>query len=579
MRRVERPVGQREVDAAARDLRQLSRARRRDPGRARRPASGPGAGGAAAGSRRPPADHRLREPVPPRDSARARAGRGRGAVARAGDRPGDGGHPCPPDARAPGHPRAAVATLAGDVLRRRAAAREHRPHLRRRLPDPLARRAHHRARCREPPDRRGSRPRGARAGRGDPRDVSRCRRPRRRGHPGRHARRGTGRGMSGPSPARELVLDNACIVRRYDVISGAVRIRDGVTVDVAAGPARTPAALDLEGDWLLPGIVELHTDVLERHATPRPGVHWPALAAAVAHDAQLAAAGITTVLDSLALGYVVDDGRRPRDPRPLVEALRRTQAAGLLRCEHLLHLRCEVSTEHVLALFEPLANDPMVRLVSLMDHTPGQRQFTSLAKYREYHQGKYGLSDAQMESMIVHRHEDQERYGAAHRAAIADLCRKHGVTLASHDDATVAHVEEAVATGVAIAEFPTTLEAARAAHAAGLAVVGGAPNLVLGRSHSGNVSVADLAAQRLVDVLSSDYVPASALPGAFLLHLRHGIPLPEAVATVSATPARRVGLEDRGEISPGLRADLVRARLLGDLPVVVAAWRAGERIA
>lgn len=376
-----------------------------------------------------------------------------------------------------------------------------------------------------------------------------------------------------------LALTNARVVLRHEVIVGGVRIRDGAITEVAAGRARSPSALDLEGDWLLPGIVELHTDVLERHAAPRPGVQWPALRAVVAHDAQLAAAGITTVLDSLALGYVVDDGRRPHDPRPLVEAVRRTQTTGLLRCEHFLHLRCEVSTEQVLALFEPFASDPMVRLVSLMDHTPGQRQFTSLAKYREYHQGKFELSDAQMETMIARRYEDQARYGARHRAAIADLCRKHGLTLASHDDATVEHVEEAIGAGTAIAEFPTTLEAARAAHAAGLAVVMGAPNLVLGRSHSGNVSTADLATQGLLDVLSSDYVPTSALHGAFLLHLHHGTPMPEAVATVTTTPARRIGLEDRGEIAPGQRADLLRVRVAGDLPVVVAAWRAGERIA
>jgi len=130
-----------------------------------------------------------------------------------------------------------------------------------------------------------------------------------------------------------------------------------------------------------------------------------------------------------------------------------------------------------------------------------------------------------------------------------------------------------------IAEFPTTLEAARAAKAYGLAVIAGAPNLVMGRSHSGNVSVAELATTGLLDILSSDYVPASALHGAFLLHQRHGLSLPDAIACVTSTPAERVGLDDRGEIAPGRCADLVRVRVVDDLPLVVAVWRDGRRVA
>jgi alpha-D-ribose 1-methylphosphonate 5-triphosphate diphosphatase len=259
--------------------------------------------------------------------------------------------------------------------------------------------------------------------------------------------------------------------------------------------------------------------------------------------------------------------------------MRAAQEAGLLRSEHFLHMRCEVSTEWVLRDFEPFAADPMVRLVSLMDHTPGQRQFVRVEKYREYNQGKYGLSDVQMDELIEKRLADQARYGERHRAAIVALCQKRGLTLASHDDATAAHVEEAVAEGIAVAEFPTTLEAARAARGYGLAIVAGAPNLVCGGSHSGNVSAAELAAHGLLDVLSSDYVPASALHGAFLLHVRHGVPLPAAVAAVSLTPAQRVGLDDRGEIAPGKRADLIRARAVDDVAVVGAVWREGERIA
>lgn len=376
----------------------------------------------------------------------------------------------------------------------------------------------------------------------------------------------------------DLLVTNARIVAPQATFRGTVRAVAGTIADVAPGGTAAPGALDFRGEYLLPGLVELHTDMLEKHVVPRPGVTWPAIAAVVDHDAQLAAAGITTVLDGLAVGYVVDTEERPRNPQSFAEAIRTAQSRSLLRAEHFLHMRLEVSTAYVVDDFEPFATDPLVRLVSLMDHTPGQRQFVNVDKYREYNQGKYGLSDREIEALIAKRREDQAQYGERHRAAIILLCHKHGLPLASHDDATLRHVEEAVQAGAVIAEFPTTLEAARAARAYGLAVVAGAPNLVLGRSHSGNVSAAELAAQGLLDVLSSDYVPASALQAAFVLH-ELGVRLPEAIATVTATPARCVALADRGEIAPGKRADLVRVRVVEGLPVVQAVWRGGQRVA
>ena len=375
------------------------------------------------------------------------------------------------------------------------------------------------------------------------------------------------------------VFSNARIVTPDEVFLGTAVVEDGMITAVEPDRVSARRGEDLGGDYLVPGVVELHTDVLERHAIPRPGVQWPAVPAVLAHDSQLVGAGITTVFDSLAIGYLVDTGQRPRDPRPLVEAIRTAQQSGLLRADHYLHMRCEVSTELVVQDFAPFAGDPLVRLVSLMDHAPGQRQFVSVEKYRQYNQGRFGLTDAQLDALIQRRLEEQGRYADDHRAAITALCRKHGLPVASHDDATAAHVDEALQAGAVIAEFPTTLEAAQAAHDYGLAVLAGAPNLVRGHSHSGNVSAAELAARGLLDVLSSDYVPASVLHGAFLLHLQHGMTLPRAIATVSATPAHRVGLEDRGAIAPGRRADLVRVRVQGDVVAVRGVWCRGERVA
>jgi len=244
-----------------------------------------------------------------------------------------------------------------------------------------------------------------------------------------------------------------------------------------------------------------------------------------------------------------------------------------------LHLRCEVSDPNVVELFERYVDEPSLALVSLMDHTPGQRQWHDLERYRTFHQGRSEASPEDFDAMVRRRLEEQARYAQAHRAAIVGLARAHGPTLASHDDTTVEHVAEARADGCAISEFPTTLAAAEAARAHGMAIVAGAPNVVLGGSHSGNVAAEELGGADLLDGLSSDYVPVSLMHAAFRFHDRFGWALERALEVVSAGPARMLGLDDRGALAPGLRADLVRVRRAGEVPAVVGVWREGRRVA
>ena len=376
----------------------------------------------------------------------------------------------------------------------------------------------------------------------------------------------------------DLVLDNVRLVLRDRVVEGHLVCRDGRIAEIGDGRTGVASSLDLDGDFLLPGLVELHTDNLERHVAPRPNVRWPMMPALLAHDAQLAAAGITTVLDALA---IVDRGESPVRGSILHEAALTIAAAkedGLLRADHLLHLRCEVSYAEVVEACEQLIGGPLVRLISLMDHTPGQRQFTKVEHYYAYYQGKFGYSAADMEALVERRMADQRLYADVNRRRVVALCRSRRLALASHDDATVEHVMESLDLGMTMAEFPTTLEAAGLAHERGMAVIMGAPNVVRGASHSGNVSARALAAERTLDILSSDYVPSSLLHAAFLLSDDQGIDLSAAVAMVSATPAQAIGLDDRGEIAIGRRADLVRVRLVGEFPVVREVWRAGSRI-
>jgi alpha-D-ribose 1-methylphosphonate 5-triphosphate diphosphatase len=373
-------------------------------------------------------------------------------------------------------------------------------------------------------------------------------------------------------------IRNARIVTAEEVFTGGIQIQQGRITRLDHGTSGLTGD-DWHGDYLLPGLVELHTDNLEKHLMPRPKVSWPVLPAILAHDAQIAAAGITTVLDAVAVGDIEPDSVRTQTLHTCVEGISEARSAGLLRADHLLHLRLELAEPDLLGLFSPFLENDSLRLVSLMDHTPGQRQWTDLEHYRTYVTGKRGWSHQKVDQMLGILRERQQSHVKQNREKIVQLCRlqQRQIPLATHDDTTREHVSEGVRDGVHISEFPTTLDAARFAREQGLSIVMGAPNRVRGGSHSGNVSAAELAQQNLLDILSSDYVPASLLHAGFLLQ-EDGYSLPKAIATISARPASDLGLTDRGEIAEGLRADILRVRLIGQYPVVIAAWRQGHQI-
>jgi alpha-D-ribose 1-methylphosphonate 5-triphosphate diphosphatase len=375
----------------------------------------------------------------------------------------------------------------------------------------------------------------------------------------------------------ETVFHNARIVLPDEVIRGSVAVADGLITAIDSGPARTGE--DFDGDYLIPGLVELHTDHLESHYRPRPSVFWNPLGALQAHDTQIAGSGITTVFDAVRIGSDPETPGMGDHVQVLVDAIAQGVDDGRLRADHLIHLRCELPAHDVVSDFERFVDQKLVKLASVMDHTPGQRQYQTVQKYIDYYKERMHLSDAQMEAFIAERHAEQALYSAKHRKAILERGLAAGIAFASHDDATEAHVAESLADGVSIAEFPTTLLAAEASHKAGLAVLMGAPNVVRGGSHSGNVSAVELARDGCLDVLSSDYVPIALVHAAFMLPgLAGNVSLAEAIGMVSATPAKAAHLSDRGEIVAGKRADLVRVSLLDDMPVIRGVWRQGHRV-
>jgi alpha-D-ribose 1-methylphosphonate 5-triphosphate diphosphatase len=379
----------------------------------------------------------------------------------------------------------------------------------------------------------------------------------------------------------ELILSNARIVLVDRVIErGWLAVIDGRICEIGEG-APPRSGEDFSGDLLIPGLVELHTDHLEAHFMPRPKVYWDPLAAVVSYDSQLAVSGITTVLDSLRVSREEGEHDQEGQADLLANAIATARNADLLRADHFLHLRCEMPMPLVIPDASRLLRRPDVRLISLMDHTPGQRQFRDEEKLRTYYRGKKsGMTDAELDVYFESRHSFQVAYAESNRRRLVEIAKAHAVPMASHDDTIDEHVAEAIEIGVSIAEFPTTFEAAGQLHAAGVKVLMGAPNLVRGGSHSGNVATADLARMGVLDIMSSDYLPASLLLAA--LRLPDAVPsidLAAAVRTVTKSPAEAVGLADRGEVAVGKRADLVRVHVAAGLPVTRAVWRSGRRVA
>jgi alpha-D-ribose 1-methylphosphonate 5-triphosphate diphosphatase len=379
----------------------------------------------------------------------------------------------------------------------------------------------------------------------------------------------------------DVILANAMLVLPEQTLHGALHIKDGAIASIDHGAGVPAGAIDCEGDLLMPGLIELHTDNLERHIEPRPRVNWPHASAIIAHDGELASTGITTVFDALRVGSITSSAKANYGEyaRGLADEILALRAAGALRISHYLHLRAEVCSETLIDELAKFGPEDGIGIVSLMDHTPGQRQFRDLTQLRAYVCGKHGLSEHEFENHVAGQIALSQRLGAAHEAAAVANARRYGAVLASHDDTTAAQVEVSAQHGVTFAEFPTSHEAAQACHAAGIKVMMGAPNLIRGGSHSGNVAASALAQSDLLDILSSDYVPSALLSSALMLGDIWGN-IARGVACVTSAPAIAAGLNDRGRIEIGLRADLVHVRRINaGAATPRSTWVAGKRVA
>lgn len=342
---------------------------------------------------------------------------------------------------------------------------------------------------------------------------------------------------------------------------GALCIEDGRIAEISETPV-AGAAIRGGGLLLMPGFVDMHGDMIEREVEPRPGVRMPMELGLRDLDRRLKVSGVTTGYAAVSFNPKSSYGhlRSYEHSTAMLRALR--DMRPVLKVDHRVHARFEVTYPRALAVVEELIAEGTVDLVSLTDHTPGQGQYRDLERLRARTAAEKGLSEEEAEAVLRERIEEKRRgVGdlAATLEAISGSCAAHGIGLASHDDDTAGKVALMVSLGAAISEFPVTMEAAEEARARGLVTAMGAPNALRGESYSGNLSARDAHAAGLLDILAADYHPSAILPALLVLAEQDPEGLAGAVRLATANPARALGLADRGEIAPGRRADLVIA--------------------
>jgi alpha-D-ribose 1-methylphosphonate 5-triphosphate diphosphatase len=380
----------------------------------------------------------------------------------------------------------------------------------------------------------------------------------------------------------DLVLFNARVVTPTEVLEeGRVAVRDGRIAEVrraGAGPGGGRACRDAEGGWLMPGLVDLHNDALEREIEPRPRAVFPLPLALFAFESRLVSLGITTIFHSLSFMEGRAGMARREKLEAMVRELARLENAGVIR--HRLHARYEIVEPAFAELLTRLLEQGQVHLVSFMDHTPGQGQFRRLENYVNWVRGEYHLGENDIEQLIRRIGEQRQAPETAEALTrVMEAASRAGVPMASHDDDTEDKVAALAELGVGLSEFPVELTAAQAAFRRGLRVAVGAPNLLLGGSNTGNMRARDAIEAGAADILCSDYHAPAMLPALFALAREGVLALPQAVRLATLNPAQALRLgEELGSLEEGKLADLLLVVEQEGFPVVRAAWVGGRLV-
>jgi alpha-D-ribose 1-methylphosphonate 5-triphosphate diphosphatase len=371
-------------------------------------------------------------------------------------------------------------------------------------------------------------------------------------------------------------LTHARIVLNDEIIEdGSLLIEDGNIAAINPEVVNGVNTINLEGRTLMPGMIDLHCDALEKEVEPRPNVHFPLDFACAQADKRNAAAGITTVYHALSFAHEELGVRNNEFAAEVARAVHDWHPHGLV--DNRVHCRYEITDETGLPILKQLLNQDSMHMISMMDHTPGQGQFKDMAAYRDYLTRTYKKTADEV-TIIVERKLEAATGAFARMEELAQAAHAAGISVASHDDDCAERVETMSGIGADISEFPITLEAAQAAKAAGMSTIFGAPNILRGKSQSGSMKAIEAIHEGVADCLCADYSPASLIVSVFRIAEQSDLDLPGAIRLVTSNPARAARLDDRGEIAIGKRADLIAVGKPGGLPQVTEAWSHGSQV-
>ena len=357
----------------------------------------------------------------------------------------------------------------------------------------------------------------------------------------------------------------------------SLKVEDGRIAEIKTGEIKSVRRkIDAQGRYLLPGLIDIHSDSIEKALEPRPNIFFPQNLVILEMDRLLAASGITTIFHSLSFAEGEIGVRSNRMAAEIISEIHRL--APDLRLRTKAHARFELTDNGALPFLEELIQDRKIHLLSLMDHTPGQGQFRELTSFKNYFGAVYQKNEEELEKIIQQKYSAQETLSAT-VDYIVSRCRSHGVPLASHDDDSPGKIKWLQERGIVISEFPVNLEAARAAKEKGIAVCLGAPNILRGNSQGKNLSGRKAIASGLGDILCSDYAPMTLVHSVFALYQLDILPLHAAVNMVSLNPAQAVGLAgETGSIEPGKDADLILVDLGKEVPCLAKTWVKGREV-
>ncbi|NYH99403.1 alpha-D-ribose 1-methylphosphonate 5-triphosphate diphosphatase [Cupriavidus plantarum] len=358
----------------------------------------------------------------------------------------------------------------------------------------------------------------------------------------------------------------------------ALLIEDGHIVAIEPDAGQVPSranVIDLRGHTVMPGLIDVHCDAIEKEVEPRAGVLFPLDFAVAQVDRRNAAAGITTPYHALSFASNQFGVRNNDTAATLVRTVAAFNDHALV--DNRIHCRYEVTDPAAVPVLEALMEEGVVDLLSVMDHSPGQGQFKTVEAYLAYMMGNHGMTREEAADAVAKKQAELD--GAPERVnRLLARARQHGIPTASHDDDSPERIAAMHALGVRMSEFPINVETARAATDVALPTILGAPNVLRGKSQSGSMRALDAILAGVAGILCSDYQPSTLIAAAFAAARLAEMPLYEALRLVTSNPADACGLTDRGRLRPGARADVIAVSTVAGQPLVTHTWSAGRLV-